>query len=55
MAMKKFCDRCGAEIKPMTEVAYAGISRYKYEGKLPYELCPECADKLRKWLSGKGR
>lgn len=53
MATKKTCDRCGAVIPYGAEKHYAGISRYRYEGKLQYELCPTCAKHLREWLDGK--
>ena len=53
MANKRFCDRCGKEIKPTEEVRYAGISIYRYEGRLPYELCPSCSKRLTKWLNSK--
>ena len=53
MATKRLCDRCGGEIKPADSVTYAGMSTYKYEGKLTHELCPSCAYHLGRWLDGK--
>ena len=64
MATKRICDRCGAEINPMSSVTYAGMRRFKsvtYAGMRrfkmevcdnDYELCVSCAHKLRAWLSG---
>ena len=53
VATKLICDRCGAEINPMSSVTYAGIRRLKMEVyNNDYELCVSCAHKLRAWLSG---
>lgn len=56
MAMKMFCDRCGAEINPSNRVTYASVRSksdvdIKIEGD--YELCVSCAHKLKLWLKGK--
>lgn len=53
MATKKTCDRCGKEIKYGEVSHFAGLSLFRYEGKLPHELCEECTSKLREWLHGK--
>lgn len=56
MATKRICDRCGAEINPMSSVTYAGMRRFKMEVcDNDYELCVSCAHKLRAWLSGEER
>ena len=51
MAAKKFCDRCGAEIKGISH--FAAVSTYRYEGSLPHELCEVCAYHLGRGLDGK--
>lgn len=53
MAMKMFCDRCGAEINPSNRVTYASVRSksdvdIKIEGD--YELCEPCANKLQLWM-----
>lgn len=54
MATKLICDRCGAEINPMSSVTYVGIRLLKTNGnETDYELCVSCAHKLSAWLSGK--
>lgn len=53
MATKLICDRCGAEISPMSSVTYAGTRRFKIDVYDDYELCVSCAHELRAWLSGK--
>ena len=55
MAMKKLCDRCGKEIKYGEVSHFAGVSLFRYEGKLPHELCEECYTQLVRWLSGKAK
>lgn len=54
MATKKFCDRCGAEIKSPQIWIYAGMRTVK-DGKnsIDHELCMSCADKLQLWLKSK--
>ena len=52
MATRRFCDRCGAEINPAEGSIYAGMSNFRYEGRLTYELCVSCAHRLEKWLNG---
>nr|DAK51027.1 MAG TPA: zinc finger protein [Caudoviricetes sp.] len=53
MATKLICDRCGAEINPMSSVTYAGVRRFMEVSDNNYELCVSCTHKLRVWLSGK--
>lgn len=53
MATKLICDRCGAEINPMSSVTYAGVRWFMEVSDNNYELCVSCAHKLRAWLSGK--
>lgn len=66
MATKLVCDRCGAEINPMSSVTYVGMQQLKMSSMTyvgiqqlkmdvddnDYELCVSCAHKLRAWLSG---
>lgn len=48
MATKLFCDRCGAEINPMSSVTRIGMWRFKMEANNnDYKLCVSCAHKLR--------
>lgn len=59
MATKKICDRCGAEINPLssgkklilTGVHGLSISRFGEEDSNA-DLCVSCAFHLRKWLDG---
>ena len=55
MAMKMFCDRCGAEIYPKNSVTYAGMRQFKSDIRpdKDYELCVSCAHKLELWLHRK--
>lgn len=64
MAMKMFCDRCGAQITLSSRVTYASVRSMEYYGVKPlfpsltiadddYELCVSCAHKLKLWLKGK--
>lgn len=53
MATKRVCDRCGAEINPADGSVYAGMSNFRYEGRMTYELCGKCAYHLGRWLDGK--
>ena len=53
MAPKLICDRCGAEINPMSSMTYVRIQQLKMDvDDNDYELCVSCAHKLRAWLSG---
>lgn len=54
MATKIICDRCGAEINPMSSATRAIMRRHKMKGnETYYDLCVSCAHKLSAWLSGK--
>ena len=53
MATKLVCDRCGAEINPMSSMTYVRMQQLKMDvNDNDYELCVSCAHKLRTWLSG---
>ena len=53
MATKLVCDRCGAEINPMSSMTYVRMQQLKMDvNDNDYELCVSCAYKLRAWLSG---
>ena len=52
MAIKRVCDRCGAEINPQSSAVYASI-RYAGEGTAGVEgteLCVSCGRQIREWL-----
>lgn len=54
MATKMFCDHCGAEIKLLSHITYAGIRNTKTGlNYADYELCVSCARELKLWLNGK--
>lgn len=53
MATKRICDRCGSVIPYEATRHYAGLSPYRYEGKMSHELCGKCAATLRNWLYNK--
>ena len=54
MATKRFCDHCGAEIKLLSHITYAGIRNTKTGlNYADYELCVSCARELKLWLNGK--
>lgn len=53
MATKKICDRCGAEINPISSITYAGIGQRSYDFDKQYELCCSCSMHLGRWLDGK--
>lgn len=50
LATKLICDRCGAEINPMSSVTYVGVKNSMKDNG--YELCVSCAHKLREWFKG---
>lgn len=53
MAVKRICDRCGAEINPSFSVTYVGIRLFKTGvNDNDYELCVSCAHELRRWFDG---
>lgn len=56
MATIRICDRCGTEIFPIESTVPVIISRTDnavapYTSR--YELCPTCANILRKWFNQK--
>ena len=59
---KKFCDRCKKEIKPKTLSKRGKVYDVWLRSELEefgyintdVDLCFECANKLKKFLSGKG-
>lgn len=52
MATKLICDRCGAEINPMSSVTYVGTRRTQWGlNDYDYELCVSCARELKLWLN----
>lgn len=53
MAMKMFCDRCGAEINLSKRVTYISVKSAGYAYAIDYELCEPCANDLKLWLNGK--
>lgn len=53
MAVKRVCDRCGAEITSINPATYAGMHSVKTErNDNEYELCVACACELRNWFNG---
>lgn len=53
MSTKRVCDRCGTTIPYEATKHYAGMSMFRYEGKMSHELCNSCAYLLDRWLAGK--
>lgn len=53
MAIKRFCDRCGAEIHPSSSMTYISVKSTGYAYAIDYELCESCAYELKLWLNGK--
>ncbi len=52
MAIKRVCDRCGAEINPQSSAVYVCF-RYACEGTAGVEgteLCVSCWMQIREWL-----
>lgn len=52
MAIKRICDRCGAEINPQSSAAYVRF-RCACEGTAGVdetELCVSCGMRIREWL-----
>ena len=53
MATKTVCDRCGAEINPISSAVYCTVSKYRHdEHATPTELCCSCGLWLRRYLDG---
>ncbi len=53
MAIKRFCDRCGAEIHPSSSMTYISAKSAGYSYAIDYKLCGPCAYELKLWLNGK--
>ena len=56
MAIKRFCDFCGAEINPSSRITNASVrskSDVDTKNEGDYDLCEPCAWKLKLWLNGK--
>ena len=54
MAIKHFCDRCGAEINPVASHAFCKLSKSAVDCGYtePYEICVSCSFRLGKFLKG---
>lgn len=54
MSVKHFCDRCGAEINPVTSHSFCRVtsSVVEFEYTIPHEICVSCAFRLKKFLEG---
>ena len=50
MAIKRSCDRCGAEINPTSSATYVNVRSAFHEESPDVELCCSCAMQLRKWM-----
>lgn len=50
MAIKRICDRCGAEINPESSTTCVNIRQWRQLDQPDIELCCSCAMQLRKWL-----
>lgn len=54
MAIKRICDRCGADINPENSATYVRLwSAYEKETSAAAggtELCVSCARQIREWL-----
>ena len=53
MAVKRICDRCGAEINPQTSATIVVLSDYYGGKRTETELCVSCAFHLKQWLGNK--
>ena len=52
MAIKRVCDRCGAEINPQSSATYLHLLRACESAPVTdaTELCVSCARQIREWL-----
>lgn len=51
MSIKRYCDRCGAEINPPKSYTTVKMAMtYEDTRYIVYELCVSCAYKLKKFL-----
>ena len=53
MAIKRVCDRCGAEINPQSSATYLHLLRACESAPVTdsTELCVSCARQIREWLN----
>lgn len=53
MAVKRFCDKCGKEIKTNE---YMTLTTWDLaDPKLDYDLCLDCIQALHKWISSSNK
>lgn len=54
MAIKHYCDRCGAEINPVSSHKFCRLTSNpnSCDYVWPYELCVSCHFRLSKFLDG---
>lgn len=52
MATKRVCDRCGAEINPISSATYCELTKERHDIEIGdiFELCVSCNMNLREWL-----
>ena len=52
MAIKRICDRCGAEINPQSSATYVRIRNARESAAVvdEGELCVSCGMQIREWL-----
>lgn len=51
MAVKRFCDRCGAVINPVGSTSFIQIKNVHGEMEgTETELCVSCKNQLKRWL-----
>ena len=52
MAIKRICDRCGAEINPQSSATYLHLLRACESAPVTdsTELCVSCGRQIREWL-----
>ena len=48
------CDRCGAKADGAASVYWYELPLRQAYDLTVVDLCPRCADELRRWLDGKG-
>ena len=50
MAIKRICDRCGAEINPESSATCVNIRKWRQLDQPDIELCCACAMQLNEWI-----
>lgn len=50
MATKRVCDRCGAEINPVSSATYVNVRSTFLEESPDIEICCSCAMRIKEWL-----